>query len=143
MAIALLDVNVLVALAWPNHTHHGTARDWFNANKRNGWATTPITELGFVRVSSNKRVIPTATTPRAATEVLHRLCAQPGHEFWPDQTRLVEPPFPLDHLGAYRQVTDVHLVALAVAQDAKLVTMDKGAVEAVPPDWRHRVELVR
>ena len=29
--VALLDVNVLVALAWPNHVHHTQAHRWFSA----------------------------------------------------------------------------------------------------------------
>jgi predicted nucleic acid-binding protein len=26
---SLLDVNVLLALAWPNHVHHAASRTWF------------------------------------------------------------------------------------------------------------------
>lgn len=29
MTVALPDVNVLVALAWPNHVRHGRAHAWF------------------------------------------------------------------------------------------------------------------
>ena len=31
--IALPDVNVLIALAWPNHVHHDAARSWFATNR--------------------------------------------------------------------------------------------------------------
>jgi predicted nucleic acid-binding protein len=31
--ITLLDVNVLIALAWPNHVHHGIARNWFRKQR--------------------------------------------------------------------------------------------------------------
>ena len=67
---ALLDVNVLIALAWPNHAHHGAAHRWFDDAGRAGWATTPFTESGFVRVSSNRAAIPTATSPALALELL-------------------------------------------------------------------------
>jgi predicted nucleic acid-binding protein len=50
-ATALLDINVLVALAWPNHVHHETALHWFEVNHTYGWATSPLTQSGFVRVS--------------------------------------------------------------------------------------------
>ncbi len=63
--IDLLDVTVLVALAWPNHVHHHSARRWF-AHRPGPWATTPVTECGFVRVSSDRVVIPDAVTPEAA-----------------------------------------------------------------------------
>ena len=48
--IALPDVNVLIALAWPNHVHHDAARSWFAESRATGWATCPVTEAGFVRV---------------------------------------------------------------------------------------------
>jgi predicted nucleic acid-binding protein len=31
--ISLLDVNVLVAFAWPNHVHHAAAQHWFDADQ--------------------------------------------------------------------------------------------------------------
>lgn len=142
MPVPLLDVNVLIALAWPNHVHHAAARRWFDASSSAGWATTSVTELGFVRVSSNKNLIPAAATPGAALGVLRALCDLPGHEFWPDDTRLVEPPFPVDRLGAHRQLTDVHLAALAASRKGKLATFDKGVPRALPPAERGVVELL-
>lgn len=142
MPVALLDVNVLIALAWPNHVHHGAAHRWFEASGAAGWATTPVTELGFVRVSSNKKMIPEAATPGTALDVLRRLCALPGHVFWPDDTRLVDPPFALDRVGAHRQLTDVHLAALAAARSERLVTFDRGITQALHPDDQAIVELL-
>lgn len=142
MSVALLDVNVLIALAWPNHVHHDATRRWFEASSSAGWATTPVTELGFVRVSSNKRVIPDAATPATALDVLRRLCALPGHEFWPDDMRLVDPPFAVDRVGAHPQLTDVHLAALAVARKGTLVTFDRGISKALHPGDQAVVELL-
>jgi predicted nucleic acid-binding protein len=51
---------VLVALPWPNHVHHRAARVWFDREAGAGWASCPITQLGFVRVPSNPRAIPDA-----------------------------------------------------------------------------------
>ncbi|GLY67387.1 TA system VapC family ribonuclease toxin [Amycolatopsis taiwanensis] len=133
MSVSLLDVNVLIALAWPNHVHHHAARRWFEATSGEGWATTPVTELGFVRVSSNRKVIPTAATPGTALEVLRALCDLPGHEFWPDETRLAQPPFALDRIGSYKQVTNVHLSALAAKQRGRLVTFDRGIQNGLHP----------
>ena len=76
----LLDVNVLIALAWPNHVHHAGATRWFAEVHEAGWATTPTTESGFVRISSNARVFPEGVTPGQAAEVLGRYCALPGHD---------------------------------------------------------------
>ena len=52
----LLDLNVLIALAWPQHVHHDRAHTWF-AGRTTEWLTTPITEAGFVRLSTNPAVV--------------------------------------------------------------------------------------
>lgn len=123
--IPLLDVNVLVALAWPNHVHHHLARTWFAGNHADGWATTPFTEAGFVRVSSNRAVITSTTTPALAQEQLVRMCALGGHEFWPDDVRLVTgDQADIALLRSHRDVTDGHLLALAARNHGRLVTFD-------------------
>ena len=49
--VALLDVNVLVALLVPTHEHHQAARRWgMTSGAIDGWATCPLTELGVIRV---------------------------------------------------------------------------------------------
>ena len=54
--IALLDVNLLVALAWPGHVSFATVHRWFARHGDAGWATCPITQAGFVRVLFESRV---------------------------------------------------------------------------------------
>ncbi|MCC6764048.1 MAG: hypothetical protein IT293_05225 [Deltaproteobacteria bacterium] len=54
MKAALLDTNVLLALAWPNHQHHSAAHGWFAARAKKGWATCAFTQLGFIRLSSRR-----------------------------------------------------------------------------------------
>ena len=49
--VSLLDVNVLVALFFPDHVHHELAHDWFADHREQGWATCPLTENGLVRVA--------------------------------------------------------------------------------------------
>lgn len=124
---ALLDVNVLVALAWPNHVHHRPARRWFESAHQKGWATTPVTESGFVRVSSDRSVIVPATTPELAIELLTAMTALAGHVFWPDDVRLVVGDRGGEgQLVSHRDVTDAHLLALADARHGRLVTFDVG-----------------
>jgi toxin-antitoxin system PIN domain toxin len=84
MAVHLLDVNVLIALVWANHAHHGVAHAWFAQHAVQGWATCPMTQCGFVRISSNPRAIAEAVSPGVAAELLRRLAAHPNHVFWPD-----------------------------------------------------------
>jgi uncharacterized protein len=120
--VALLDVNALVALAWDSHVHHAAIRGWFAANSPAGWATCPITESGFVRVSSNPIVLPSAIGVDAAREVLLALRAHAGHRFLADDVSASDRDVP--PIAGYRQVTDAHLLTLARRRGVRLVTFD-------------------
>lgn len=122
--MALLDVNALVALAWDSHIHHVTMRSWFSANGADGWATCPITESGFVRVSSNPKVLPAPIDVGTACEVLTALRAADGHRFLIDDVSIGDPDVP--PMAGHRQVTDAHLLTLARRRDMRLVTFDRG-----------------
>lgn len=47
---ALLDVNVLTALLDEAHIHHARAMSWLERNIEYGWATSPITQNGCMRI---------------------------------------------------------------------------------------------
>jgi toxin-antitoxin system PIN domain toxin len=131
--VSLLDVNLLVALAWPNHIHHESAHRWFAHRARDGWATSSIVELGFVRVSSNARAIPAAASPQEAAALLRRITALPHHNFWSDDVRFAESPqVALARVLGHQQVTDAHLVALAIRHQGRLATLDRGVGMLVP-----------
>ena len=122
--MALLDVNALVALAWDSHIHHAAVRRWFAANHPAGWATCPVTESGFVRVSSNHTALPSALTPRAAREVLRALRQAGGHRFLVDDVSMTDPDVPAT--AGHRQVTDAHLLTLGRRNGLRVVTFDAG-----------------
>jgi hypothetical protein len=122
---------VLVALAWPNHVHHAAAQEWFAGIRDEGWATCPLTESGFVRVSSNTRAIPDARRPAEAIALLRRMRDLPGHAFWADDVSPTDAvPGVFERVVGYRQVTDGHLLALAHRRGGRLATFDRG-VEAL------------
>lgn len=132
--IGLLDVNVLVALTWPAHVHHERAHRWFERNRRAGWATCPSTQAGFVRVVSNPAFSAEALTPREAWAHLEAIVALPGHVFWADDASLVRSRhLSVQRLTGYRQVTDAHLLAVALRHKGALVTLDRGAKAVIPP----------
>lgn len=133
MKPALLDTNVLIALAWPNHVHHSRALAWFRAHEKNGWATCPLTQSGFVRVSSNRSVMPEARTPQEAIELLRQITALSHHRFWPDDTSIVRSELVArQKLVGYRQVSDAHLLAVALRHQGRLATFDAGIRQLVP-----------
>ncbi|ORA81443.1 type II toxin-antitoxin system VapC family toxin [Mycobacterium malmoense] len=130
---ALLDVNVLIALSWRNHAHHSAARQWFTRSSSNGWATTPITEVGFVRISSDRRVMHVSTTPATALAQLEALRALPGHAFWPDDVPLVVGEGgDRGAVSSHRLVTDCHLIALVARYGGRLVTFDAALADSAP-----------
>jgi uncharacterized protein len=122
VAVGLLDVNALVALVWDSHIHHTRIREWFVDNSSYGWATCPVTESGFVRVSANPKVLPSPVGITDARRVLSALRAVDGHRFLADDVSLADDDVPT--IAGYRQVTDAHLLALARRRGARLVTFD-------------------
>ncbi len=120
--MALLDVNALVALAWDSHVHHVPMRRWFSENAGAGWATCPVTESGFVRVSSNPKVLPSPIGVATARDVLTALRALDGHRFVADDVSLADPDVP--RIVGHRQVTDAHLLTLARRRGLTLLTFD-------------------
>ena len=139
---ALLDVNVLLALAWPNHVHHRRARSWFEKGHASGWATCSITECGFVRVSSNPAVVDEARTPAEAILLLRRLTALEGHRFWADDVSIARREDEIERIRGHRQVTDAHLLALARRHRGSLATFDRRVEGLLPAGADPREHLV-
>lgn len=130
--MGLLDVNVFVALAWDAHVHHVAARRWFVDHASDGWATCPITESGFVRVSSNPRVLAHPIAVADARAVLAAFRARPGHRFVADDVSECDSDVP--PAAGHRQVTDAHLVTVAARARMKLVTFDRAILALADAD---------
>lgn len=125
-AVALLDVNVLVALFDPDHVHHELAHDWFADNRAHGWATCPLTENGFVRVLANPAYGGVESRVADLAARLRKFCRSEIHHFWPDHVSLTdESVFRASLLGGHRQLTDVYLLGVAVKHGGRLATFDR------------------
>jgi uncharacterized protein len=117
----LLDINVLIALADPDHVHHTRAESFFLSNHHSGWATCPLTENGFVRIISHPSYLKGPATPDLAREILNELCQHAGHHFWADELSLRNfGPLP----SSSKHLTDHYLLSLAVHHQGILVTLD-------------------
>ena len=130
---ALLDVNVLIAMLDSDHLHHARAMTWLKQNIKSGWASCPLTQNGCIRIMSQ----PGYPNPLPAAAVAERLAAATAtrhHAFWPDAVSMLDAGRIawIAVLGS-RQVTDVYLLALAVQQGGRLVTLDRAVpLKAVP-----------
>ncbi len=111
----LLDVNFLLACGWSSHGRHVDARAWLEA--QTSFASNPISELGFIRVSMSPGYRASFADAQTALE---NITSRP-------QARPVTANFPvakLPALTAHADVTDAYLVELARAHGLKLATLD-------------------
>ncbi|MGA7391071.1 MAG: TA system VapC family ribonuclease toxin [Terrimicrobiaceae bacterium] len=124
--IQLFDVNLLIALADPRHVHAQAAfRHLETSALRQGWATCPLSENGFLRIFGGKSYPGGPGCPQEARRALQSLLVLPGHQFWADDLSLSDArQFP--NLPASMHLTDYYLLALAVHRGGVLVTFDKG-----------------
>ena len=110
---ALLDINVVIALLDSGHVMHRAATVWMERQLEHGWATTPITQNGVIRIMSQ----PAYPNHRPAAQVAERLaeaCGHPTHLFWAEDISLLETGLiHWDRLLSPRQFTDGYLLALA------------------------------
>ena len=135
---ALLNVNVLIALAWPNHVHHEATRSWFGDRRSSGWATCPLTEAGFVRVSCNPSAVKQIISAGDAISLLQRLRSLDTHSFWPlDRSMVALPSEILARIQGYRQISDALLLASAMHNGGQLATLDHRLRHLVP-ESQHR-----
>ncbi len=131
--IHLLDLNVLIALCDPAHPHAAAARNFFSASlARNGWATCPLVENGFLRIFGARKYPGGPRSPQAARPVLAGLLAFPGHQFWEDDITLTaSSAFP--NLPPADDLTDIYLLALAVKHGGRFATFDAGIDATLVP----------
>jgi toxin-antitoxin system PIN domain toxin len=135
VSISLLDVNVLLALAWPTHIHHGAAHRWFAENHQTGWATCPLTQLGFVRLGMQPAVVKVPILFGDVMQALAQMTANGAHHFWPLEGGLADIR---DEIRArvvgHHQLTDAVLLDLAIRRQGRLATFDRGIAGLLPPD---------
>jgi toxin-antitoxin system PIN domain toxin len=120
--LVLLDINVLLALAWPNHQFHAPATRKLRIGQR--WATCALTQLGFIRLSSNPAAIAGAVTPVQAASLLAQIVHDSYHVYLPMNSAPAELVDTFGRIFGHRQVTDIYLVSVAREHSARLLTFD-------------------
>src|SRR5229473_282775 len=112
----LLAVNVLLAAVWANHPQYAAADAWLNGKSV---VVCPISELGFLRISTNKKAI--AAPMEDARKALEKFLSETHAMRIPDDLPALE-----SHAKNSEQVTDQYLAALADRHGYKLATLDEG-----------------
>jgi toxin-antitoxin system PIN domain toxin len=116
----LLDVSVLLAANWQHHPQHVKAVAWLAGKEI---ALCPISELGFLRISTNKKVV---NAPMEDARKALEIFINQHHpaRIADDLPALEAQP------KASEQVTDSYLAALAQKHGLKLATFDEGILSA-------------
>jgi len=142
--VALLDVNVLVALFFPDHIHHELAHDWFADHRTDGWATCPLTENGFVRVACQQPSDEAVLRPAGVVTALRQLCGDTHHRIWTDTVRLTDAAlFAPEFIRGASQITDVYLLGLAKTHGGCLATFDRAIpLKAVRGANAHHLRVI-
>ena len=118
----LLDVNALVAFGHTEHQFHARIVEWAAKTVYEDlaeFATSPITELGFVRIMSQAY----GATVVEAQSLLRGLIEFEGLDFKFIEDNLDASRLPNWVTGA-KQTTDGHLLELAKANGCVLATLD-------------------
>ncbi len=139
----LLDVNVLIALTEPGHAHHREAQEWFHSVRKGEWAVCPLTEAGFVRITSNMAFRPVPRSLGQATAILQMFKVYPGYSFWgiDEGWATLTAPFAA-RISGNQQVTDAYLLGLAIKNEGVLVTFDKGIRYMAGPQFSANVLVI-
>ena len=120
-----MDVNLLIAAICSTHTNHQKADAW---TKDKELVTCPISELGFLRISTHPRGL--NCDMAGARALLEDFLSKHSVEFVPSDLPALK-----SHATRSDQATDIYLAELASARGMKLATLDTGikhsAVEAI------------
>jgi len=113
--IYLLDVNMLIAAIWQDHEDQQRVEAWLRGKQT---ATCPISELGFLRISSGD-TFPFRADPQPCRAALSEFVRKYSCRFIPDyfSPRTVA-------ARSSRILTDLYLAELAEKHRMKLATLD-------------------
>jgi uncharacterized protein len=111
----LLDVNFLLACGWSSHVQHAAARAWLEA--RPAFTTSPLAELGFIRVSMTPGYRASFADAQAA---LANITSRQQARWVNAELRAAKLP----PLASHTEVTDAYLIGMARAHGLKLATLD-------------------
>jgi uncharacterized protein len=140
----LVDINLLIYAINEDAPHHFKAKKWLEDSLSNdepiGFAWIVI--LGFLRIVTNGRIMPTPLMPEVAIDFVNdwlqqppSLTVVPTHQHWSIFKELLMP------LGTAANLTsDAHLAALAIEHGARLYSTDNDFSRFRTLRWTNPIE---
>jgi toxin-antitoxin system PIN domain toxin len=140
----VVDINILIYTINKDTPHHQKAKKWFEASLSSdepvGLAWMVI--LGFLRIITSGRIMPTPLQPEVAFEIVDEWLRQPPcriivqtERHWSILQEILMP------LGTAANLTsDAHLAALAIEHGARLFSTDNDFSRFASLRWTNPIE---
>jgi hypothetical protein len=140
----IVDINLLIYAINKDAPHHSKANKWLedslSSDESFGFAW--IVTLGFLRIVTNGRIMPTPLIPEVAIDSVNdwllqppSLTIAPSHQHWSIFKELLMP------LGVAANLTsDAHLAALAIEHGARLYSTDNDFSRFQSLRWTNPIE---
>ena len=128
-------------MCWPAHEFHQLVSRRVAVIRVQGWATCPMTEAGFVRVSAQ----PSSKLGASLEDAFRVLDVNRGevdHIFWQQESSVLDllPDIRRGLIG-HKQLTDAILLDLAIRKSARFVTLDRLVRHLLPVDSPHQAAI--
>ena len=135
----LPDLNLLLYALNKDSAHHALAKAWLDEALNNeepvGLAWVVI--LGFLRISTNPRIMPKPLTPSQSVDIVDgwlklpaTVVIEPGSEHW-----LILKELLLETGMGGNLTTDTHLAALAIENGSRLYSLDNDFARFKRLNW--------
>jgi hypothetical protein len=140
----IVDINLLIYAINKDAPNHSKAKKWLedslSSDEPFGFAWIVI--LGFLRIVTNGRIMPTPLIPEVAIDSVNdwllqppSLTIAPSHQHWSIFKELLMP------LGVAANLTsDAHLAALAIEHGARLYSTDNDFSRFQSLRWTNPIE---
>jgi len=140
----IVDINLLIYAINKDAPNHSKAQKWLedslSSDEPFGFAWIVI--LGFLRIVTNGRIMPTPLIPEVAIDSVNdwllqppSLTIAPSHQHWSIFKELLMP------LGVAANLTsDAHLAALAIEHGARLYSTDNDFSRFQSLRWTNPIE---
>jgi toxin-antitoxin system PIN domain toxin len=140
----IVDINLLIYAINKDTPHHSQAKNWLEASlsSEEPFGLAWIVILGFLRIITNGKIMPTPLSSEVALEIVDEWLGQPTariivptEKHWDIFKELLKP------LGTAANLTsDAHLAALAIEHGARLFSTDNDFSRFTKLRWANPIQ---